>query len=208
MPEPKQADDDELSRLWDARIAGMKPILGEPSDETFHAPIPFYLGGFADVFLFPHFVPGMTYTTFDLTGWDMGQKPNSLGHYELMICVREELDQAAEMIARLSRSTCESKLEPGETMDIGEFLGDRSIRALLFTHPTEEPAQFEVLGQRCGLLLCVGITAKELAFKHRHGSDELLALLKDQGVFPYTVPDRPSEELPSGGSFLGRLFGR
>ena len=75
------------------------------------------------------------------------------------------------------------------------------MRSSILTH-------FEFLGRRYGLLLCIGITSEELAFKQASGSDSLLALLKQHAVFPYTIPDRPSVPLPRSGSFLRRLFGR
>src|SRR5262249_47767131 len=134
--------------------------------------------------------------------------PTSLGNYELIICARQELQKAGDLISNLARYTCDAELEPGETMDLATFFGDSTIRALLFTHPRKQAVHFEFLGKRYGLLLCIGITAEELAFKQAHGADSLLALLREHGVFPYTTPDRPSVSLPRGGSFLGRLFGR
>jgi suppressor of fused protein SUFU len=92
--------------------------------------------------------------------------------------------------------------EAGETMDIEDFFGDSTLRAMLFTHPGEQPVHFEFLGQRYALLLCIGITAEELAFARSRSTAELLTLLKQHGVFPYTIPGRPSVWLPPG------LFGR
>jgi hypothetical protein len=80
-------------------------------------------------------------------------------------------------------------------MDLPDFFRASVIKALLFAHPSEKPVQFELLGQRCGLLLCIGITAEELAIKRASGSDALLALLKQGGVFPYTVLQRESVTL-------------
>jgi len=93
-------------------------------------------------------------------------------------------------------------------MDIEEFFEDSTLRAMLFTHPSEHPVHFEFLGQRYSLLLCVGITAEELTFARSRNDKELLALLKQHGVFPYTTPDRSSVPLPRGGSLLGRMFGQ
>jgi len=118
--------------------------------------------------------------------------PSSLGNYELMVCVREESSRAADMISRLARYTCEAELEPGESMDLTNFFSDSVIEALLFTHPAEQPVQFECLGQRYGLLLCIGITGAELAFKRANGADQLVAMLRERGVFPYTVLHRES----------------
>ena len=208
MSEEPEEQSDEWQKIWDARIAALTPILGKPTSTVLHAVIPLQLGGSADVLQFPDFTPGITYVTSEMTGEDVGQLPTTLGRYELMICARQELREAGDLISTLASYTCEAELEPGETMDLGTFFGDSSIRAVLFTHPREQPVHFEFFGQRYGLLLCIGITAEELAFNHNHGSESLLALLRQRGVFPYTTPGRASVSLPGGGSFLGWIFRR
>jgi hypothetical protein len=198
MPHDPHTEHPEWEDTWDARIDALKPILGEPGEMVFHAAVPFQLGGSADVVPFPKYVSGATYITAELTGEDAGQRPSSLGNYELMICTRQHLPQAANLISRLARYTCEAVLEPGQTMDIAAFFGDSTIRALLFANPGEEPLHFEFFGKRYSLLLCIGITGEELAFARSQGTGKLLALLKQNRVFPYTVPDRPS--VPIGNS--------
>jgi hypothetical protein len=182
--------------IWNARMNALRPILGKPEEVVCHAYVPLELGGFADVVPFTNYVPGVTYVTADLTGQEIGQLPSSLGHYELMVCVRQESQRAADLISRLARYTCDAKVEAGDTMDLGTFFEDSTLRALLFTHPRGEATHFEFLGKRYGLLLCVGITAEELAFGRSKGTEKLLSLLKEHGVFPYTIPDRPSVALP------------
>lgn len=208
MPENPQAQPDEWTRVWNARLDALVPILGQAGESVFHAVIPSEVGGAADVIPFPAYVAGMTYVTAELTGPATTQRPTSLGNFELMICAREELPPAAELIANLASYTCQAEVEPGETMDIETFFGDSTLRAVLFAHPNEYPVSFEFLGQRYGLLLCIGITAEELAFKQANGSQKLLALLKQHEVFPYTTPARPPVPLPRSGSFFGRIFGR
>lgn len=211
MPTPEEAHDEEWTKVWDSRMEALTPILGKPADTVFHATIPFQFrdaGGSADVAHFPSYTSGATYVTAELTGEDVGQIPSSLGFYELMICTRQELSIAADFISRLACYTCDAQLEAAQTMDIGEFFGDSTIRAVLFAHPGEQPVHFEFLGQRYSLLLCIGITTEELEFAHSRSAGELLALLRQHGVFPYTIPDRPSVPLPRGGSLLGRMFRR
>jgi hypothetical protein len=189
---PPKAEEDEWERIWDARIAALTPILGKPVDSVYHATVPLSLGGFADVLKFPKYIPGVTYVTAELTGGEAGQPPNALGNYELMICVRKELPRAADLISRLARYTCETKLEPGETMDLPDFFSGSVIKALLFTHPGDHPLKFKLLDRWCGALVCIGITADELEFKETHGPDALLELLKKRDVFPYTELQRES----------------
>jgi hypothetical protein len=207
MPGLDDPQNDEWTVVWNARIAALTPILGQPANTVFHATIPFQFrdaGGSADVVPFPNFIPGATYVTAELTGTDSGQLPNSLGRYELMICAKEESSTAADFVSRLACYTCEAELEAGQTMDIGEFFGDATLRAVVFSHPTDQPSHFEFLGERYTLLLCVGITSDELEFARSRSTDELLDLLKKHGVFPYTDPGRQSIPLPRRG--LGRFF--
>ncbi len=186
---------EDWEQVWDARLAALTQILGDPDESVLHAAIPFHLGGNADVLRFRNYVPGITYVTADLTGADVGQVRSTLGNYELIVCCRQGLARAAQLISGLSRYTCEAHLEPGETMDLDGYFGDSTIRALLFSQLDGPAGHFRMFGQTYGLLLCIGITSKELEYGHSFSTDRLLALLKDHGVFPYTVPDRKSVSL-------------
>ena len=208
MARQEKKPHDDWEDTWDARAQALTRVLGKPADIVGHAMIPFALGGSADVMHFPDYVPGITYVTAEMTGQDVGQLATSLGHYELMICAKQALPEAAEFVSQLAKYSCEAKLEPGHTMDCGKFFGDSAIRAVLFATPGEQPTYFQFLGKRYGLLRCIGITAAELKFARTRGSERLLKLLREHQVFPYTVPDRRSVPLPGGGSFFGRMFGR
>jgi hypothetical protein len=203
MPDTPEKTNPEWQKIWDARKAALTQVLGQPSNMELHAVVPFFLGGFADVLAFPDYVPGVTYVTAEMTGEDAGQRPASLGNYELMICARQELPKAGDLISKLARYTCDAELEAGQTMDLGTYFEDSTIRALLFASPRDEPIRFEFLGQRYGLLLCIGVTSDELAFGRSKGTGKLLTLLKQNGVFPYTTPNRASVSLPTRGEPFG-----
>jgi hypothetical protein len=184
---------DDWSGLWDARKHALQELLGPTTDRVFHAVTPLELGGQADVVEFPDFVSGATYVTCDLTGPQSSQLPSSLGQYELMICTRSGERWAPNLISRLAPYTFEAVLEPSETMDIGSALPKgSSIAALLFTEPPLARNEFQVLGHRCGLLLCLGITAAELQASLEGRGASLLEALKREGVFPFTDLQRAS----------------
>jgi hypothetical protein len=92
----------------------------------------------------------------------------------------------------LAAYTCKAKLEPEQTMDIGNFLGDSTLPAIIFAHPREGGFSFEFAGKKFGLLLYVGIAAEELNYARKNGGAKLLAKLKQANVFPYTEPGRGS----------------
>ena len=177
---------------WNARLLVLEELLGEQEPIVYHSRTPFYLGGDADVLLFRRYVDGFAYVTADLTGdTSSWQIPSRIGNYELMICTRQEAEWAPNLISRLARYTLEAPLNPGDTMDFDMF-GRSEIQALLFTQPEISRPQFEVRGQECGLLLCIGVTQAEVAASQVLGSVEVIKRLKEAAVFPFTDLERSS----------------
>ena len=192
----KEKDKDERFKIWEMRLTALEELFGKSATEVYHAPIPFELGGSADVVIFPDWVSsGEAYVTAELTGCDTGQICNSMGTYEFMICGKTppRNDRFPALIANLARYSCEAQLDVGHTMDIGNYFEDSSLTALLYINPLEHPTTFELKGQRHGVLLAIGITTSELRFIQESDSYKpLIIALKERGVFPFTIPSRPS----------------
>ena len=191
MADPPDSASSQWQLLWNERKLAFESALGPTTDRVFHALIPLHLGGSADVLEFPHHVPGSTYVTADLVG-ESGQPENTLGQYELMICTRSSEVWAPELISRLALYTLETIINPLDTMDIKPALPRHStLAALLFTEP-DVPNEFRVQGNRCGLLLCIGITEPELWACQRGRKPAVLSALKTRSIFPYTDLRRKS----------------
>ena len=184
--------EDEWTLWWDARLAAMEKLLGKSHDVVGHGAIPFHLGadlgGIADIVYFHHHVNGVVSATAELIG-NADQPPNALGNYELVICSRDNDDWGANIIGQLAHYTLESVLEPGQTMDIGPATPDGStIAAFLFC----DYGRFVVGDQNGGLLLCIGITARELDACRNGDRPRVEHLLKSNAVFPFTDLQRES----------------
>jgi len=179
--------EDDWEEVWDARADALAGMLGG-HDDVFHAPHPFALGGQAEVMSFHHHLDGVVYVTAELTG-----KPTaSYADYELMICHRSPQDWGPNVISRLAPYTQEAYIASGESMDIDATTPPESrIKAFLF----DTYASFSLYGQDNELRLCIGITKPELEFKHQHGAERLLDLLKRHGVYPFTDLERDSVPL-------------
>lgn len=173
---------DEYELLWNARIEGLRPIFGKPDDHVFHSPIPFYLGGDADVLPFSNHCGGTAYVTADLTV-PREDNDTSAADYELVICHRPHNEWGPNIISQLAKYTLEVRLEPSETMDMGPAIPQPSkIVAFLFA----DYGTFELLGSQRGLLLCLGITSEELQLCQEGKSQFVLDKLKEAGVYPFT----------------------
>jgi hypothetical protein len=179
---------DDWQRLWDARLAALQSVLG-PSDDRILASItPFYLGGSADVLTFRQHTEGVCYVTAGIIGDGRG-KPNELGEYELMICLREPAEWAPNMISNLARYTTETALNPGDTMDMAPALPQPTrLDHLLFV----PYAKIVVEGKEAAVMLCLGITGLEYDCARKHGSDVIIDWLKQVNVYPFTDLARES----------------
>jgi hypothetical protein len=183
---------EQRQRWWDARVSALQTILGKCDGTVWYAPAPQHSQGFADVLRFREYIPGVTYVTCDLVG-NSKQVPNKWGHYELMLCTRQENDWAPALLSRLARYTYDATLHPGDTMDLGNGApADSKIAALLFARPDPPADSFIVMGAPSNLILCIGITADEFDACKNFGSGVMLRMLKEHGVYPFTDFTRES----------------
>jgi hypothetical protein len=186
---------EERQKWWDARVTALEAVLGKCDGTVCYAPSPMHRQGFADVLRFREYAPGggIAYVTCDLIG-NPKQVPNKWGHYELMVCTREENEWAPTLLSRLAQYTHEATLHPGDTMDIADArpAGDSSVAALIFARPDPPADTFTVLGTPAHLILCIGITSEEFAACKNFGSGVMLRMLKENDVYPFTEMKRES----------------
>jgi Suppressor of fused protein (SUFU) len=190
MNEPDPTD--EWERAWLDRTTTLERIFGPMEPDVGHSPVPFDLGpeagGGADVVYFRRWCPGILAVTCELLGRSE-QVPNSQGSYELAICQRDGEAWGPGIISRLAHYTLEAALDAGETMSIGSAVPPGSaVQAFLF----QDIARTTFRGQSAGVLLCIGITADELEACRAGRTEDVLAALQAQGVFPFTDLRRSS----------------
>lgn len=167
-------------------MTAMESVLGRSDGVVTHAVVPFRFGydnhGRADVVHFREHVAGVVYATCELIG-DDDQIPNSLGNYELAICHRDAETWGIGIINSLAYYTLDSRLEPGQTMDLGPSVPEGStLSAFLFA----EFGHFLVRGRNAGLLLCIGITPDELAACRGGDRQKVEDALLTKGIYPFT----------------------
>ena len=168
----------------------MKKSLGEPLDSVYHAVVPFHLGydagGAADVYQYKRPDGYISYVTGDLIGED--QKKSDAGNYELLIIMKEGEQWGANLIRMLAYSTLDESLNSCETMDIGGFGKKVGFNAIIF----DKYSSTEIDGKEIGLMLVIGITKQELKWAFKNSGKELIAKLKESGIYPYSLAKRKS----------------
>ena len=146
---------------------------------------PFDAGGALNFLTIARGEPFVTYVSWDLFGHEQ-QQHGSLGRYELLTtCDNEEW--CLDVLTKIGRQGCEEVFEPGDTFDIGPWVGPQvPLQGVVF----EEALRAVVQQERCGLLRCIGVTRPELGFAVRCGTPALVERLKRAGIYPRTIVRR------------------
>lgn len=187
MPEAAAMD---YRKLYDTFVPVLERELGPKDEAVIHPIIGFEFGGPPDLLRFrtPPGIKGVFYVTSDLL-FSERQPGNSLGRYEVAICLPAENKLAQDILYKLSQATLEEVFDVGHTADITAWVAPECpLKGLLFT----KLASFEFDRQPFGALLCVGITPAELDYALERSSEDLLGRLKAAGVFPVTDLSRQS----------------
>jgi hypothetical protein len=178
--------DEEWKQTWDARQAALESVLGLADDSVLRKQI-----------------AGRISATCELLG-EPSQKRNLQGTFELAIAHRDDNGWGPNIISNLARYTCDAVLQPGHTMDIGSAVpAESTIAGFLF----DDFKRMKYQGEDAGVLLCVGLTADEVAACRKGKRQMVYDALIAQKVFPYTDLFRPSVLKSSGGRFWRRLTG-
>ena len=132
------------------------------------------------------------------------QKPSRVGRYELM-CVAEDEGWVREVLSDIARMSFDLRFDGGHTFDLSSWAFETdTLQGVLF----EEACRVRVDGSPYGVLRCIGITRRELAYARKEGPRRLLVELKANGVYPASDArrrsvvavgaDLPRTPLPSG----------
>lgn len=196
--------DEDYEKHYELKAHALEEILGKAHDMVGHAIIPFDAGGTVDMYYYPNAINGTGLATMELIQPDgSGPMPNRNGTYELLAFTKHKINAdttATTPFNIIERRICgiftaiglysvESKLEPGETMEIPD---DDSTVCIVFDEYKPEGKEFTIGNDRNGLLLVLEIHRDEMEFAMENGSDELLKKLKEKGYYPYSDIDRPS----------------
>ncbi len=131
---------------------------------------------------------GMTaYVTCELAARE-GQKPGSMGRFELLV-VCDDRQWAGRILTLVGSTSMNSALDAGHTVDLSPAMkAPGTLDAVLL----DRFSQSGINGRDYAILRCIGITARELAFAKQAGTDTLRQKLMDAGAYAATRCQRES----------------
>ena len=203
--------DEETSRHFEMKKAGLEAVLGPRDDTVLHAALPFVAGGALDLYCFRQALPGTVFATMDLIYPDgQGPQANRFGTFELAACTRlspggnqyalfsdaanrsrlpyEQTEHRIwRMLTRIGHYSQAAVLKPGDTCEIPN--GTKELAwVLLDRFDLGQP--FKIGEKFHHLLLCMEIFPVEQEYARLNGPAALIHLLKNSGDYPYTDLDR------------------
>lgn len=203
----EQDDDPEGAEMaaWDDRKTSlMASVLGEEADWVMHAIIPYEVGGSLDQYYFSSPKSGVAMATKELSLLPhQGSSNDRLTTYELVGFMRPPFDREdannpetpagridrrlATFLNALARYSEEATLNRFETSAVPKGDEDDDYPLVIF----DEYSRFEIgEGRTFGLLAIIEILPSEFEYKQENGGDALIELLKADGVYPFTDPER------------------
>ena len=133
------------------------------------------------------------------------QKRSTLGRFELLVTCDDE-GWAREVLTDIARMTFDVRFDGGQTFDLSSWAFETdTLQGVIF----EQACKVRIDHEAFGVLRCIGVTRRELAYARGHSSQELLAALRRKGVYPRTDRRRRSvveagAELPKTPLGVGR----
>ena len=199
--EPAPADsahDEEVERAWYGEKSGyLESLLGKEHDHVMHALIPYEIGGALDLYYYPNGIPGTAIATKELVASDGKGPSNSFHHaYELVMFTRERLNldlandsstafgrahaSINSILNRVARYSEQATLNPLETCEFPEEMESVGGKCLIFDSYSPKASK------PMGLMLLIEVFRDEMNFARNNGGAALIALLKSNGVYPYS----------------------
>ncbi len=199
-----EEEEEKLEDKWyDDKSSLMESILGKEHGMVMHAIIPYEVGGALDLYYFPNGIDGTGIATKELSFACRESSSNDkYDKYELVMFTKEELDldnahdensnfgiahqNISSILNPIAQYSEQVKLNPNETCEF--------------------PADFEGIGGKClifsdyeklhnpqkefGLMAVIEIHRSEMEYAMEYGGAELIRLMKEKGVYPYSDMNR------------------
>lgn len=202
--EPSQDEINKRANAWHEKKSQlMERILGAQHDHVMHAVIPYEVGGWLDLYYYPHGIPGTAVATKELSPLpNQGPSNKVFSCYELVMFTRQPFDLASATDAATPFGQTH-----GNISGLLNFIARYSATAVLNPHDTcEFPPEFDFVGGKClifdaygehdqaagdfGLMLLLEVHRSEMDFARASGTAVLLDLLKRRGHYPYSDLNR------------------
>lgn len=203
-PGEKEFTEEEHEKDYETKSEGLENVLGKMHNLVGHAIIPFAVGGAVDMYYFPNHIKGTGFATMELLDpAGNGPKKNRLGTYELVSFTKHDYNpneetqtpfnlierQACGFLTAIGMFSSQAVLNPKETIEVPNGENEENT-CLVFDLYEPDGKKFIVADRKHHLLLCMQIFRSEMDYARQNGSDELLKILKEKEIYPYSDLDR------------------
>jgi len=186
----------------------IETVMGKEHDMVGHAIIPYCIGGAFDEYYYPNYCDGTVIVTKELVNYRFNSPTNDIYNaYELVIVTRNKVHCLSgevelehddgpfiEILNMIGRYSTMAKLNPFETIEFPDDFEDEKLRkrCLIVDAISEPLCNAETRNNKFGLLLVMEIHRDEMEFAMQQKGKELIEMLKQKGVYPFTGINRPS----------------
>ncbi len=199
-----EEEEQKLEDKWyEEKSQLLESYLGKEHDMVMHAIIPYEVGGTLDFYYYPNDIEGTAIATKELTfSCKKSSSNDKYNKYELVMFTKHTLDleQANDentafgkahrnitaILNPMASYSEQAKLNPNETCEFPadmEGIGGKCLMLSDYNSKKEGKEDF-------GVMVVIEIFRSEMEFVMQSGGAELIVLLKDKGMYPYSDMDR------------------
>jgi len=190
----------------------MENILGKEHDMVMHAIIPYDVGGSLDLYYYPNFMNGTAVASKELTNYKFNNPKNDwLDAYELVMVTRHKIDLVSvkdenpminsfsydhkninSILNMIGRYSSQARLNPYETIEFPSDIESVGGKCLILDILSEPLINSETKNRKFGLMLVMEIHRDEMEYAMQQKGKELIQILKDKNVYPFSGINRKS----------------
>lgn len=199
-------------KSYEIKSMFMEKVLGKEHDMVMHAIIPYDIGGSLDLYYYPNYMGGTAIASKELTNYKFNKPKNDwLDAYELVMVTNNVIDldsiknEQAEpgsfaydhkcinsILNMIGRYSNQAKLNPNETIEFPADMEGVGGKCLILDILSEPYVCKETKNKKFGLMLIMEIHRDEMEFAIKQKGKELIEMLKEHEIYPFTGINRKS----------------
>lgn len=199
-------------KSYEIKSKYMESVLGNEHNMVMHAIIPYDIGGSLDLYYYPNFMNGTAIASKELTNYKFSSPSNDwLDAYELVMVTNKKIDLDSvkdesidvdsfsydhkyinSILNMIGRYSAQAKLNPYETIEFPSDIDGVGGKCLILDILSEPIISKETKNRKFGLILIMEIHRDEMQFAMQQKGKELIEILKEKGVYPYSGINRKS----------------
>ena len=189
-------------QFYDKKSKWMERVIGKEHDMVFHAIFPYEIGGPVDVYIYPKKGFGTTLGTKEMVSWGSQEcLPFDGQYYEVAMVTKHDVSndenspfskamiRFRKLMTMAARYSGQAVLKSLDTVEMPTGEEGEETACAVFYEINRKSRSF-IDGIPFTVQYIIEVHPSEMLYARNHGTEKLITLMKEKGVFPFSDLDR------------------